>query len=162
MQIIACADEQIILNAESVHSVNYNAGSELSRKWQLFLGKVMRLLGNPCRHHCCNYRGPLSIMSPSQSRCEDIVAHKHSRDFRMWCARVQWITAWGPHSRSRAALIYAYICQQRWLRAADGPSVRHFLCASCLCPHLLQIAALSHSVTVVCHFLSDNGIFLSK
>lgn len=32
---------------ESVHSVNYNTGSELSRKWQLFLGKVMHLLGNP-------------------------------------------------------------------------------------------------------------------
>lgn len=114
------------------------------------------------RHHCCNYRGPLSIMSPSQSRCEDIVAHKHSRDFRMWCARVQWITAWGPHSRSRATLINAYICQQHGLRGADGPSVQHFLCASCLCPHLLQIAALSHSVTVVCHFLPDNGILSSK
>lgn len=31
------------------------------------------------------YRGPLSIMSHSQSRSEDIVAHRHSRDFRMWC-----------------------------------------------------------------------------
>lgn len=72
-------------------------------------GKSYVLARQSGRHHCCNYRGPLSITSPSQSRCEDIVAHKHSRDFRMWCARVQWITAWGPHSRSRAALINAYI-----------------------------------------------------
>lgn len=33
--------------------------------------------------YCCKYRGPLSIIS--QSQCKDAVAHKHSRDFRMWC-----------------------------------------------------------------------------
>lgn len=72
--------------------------------------------------YCCNYRGPLSIMSHSQSQCEDIVAHKHSRDFRMWYTCVQPDSCLEPQSCSWVVLINACICQEHSLQSTDGPS----------------------------------------
>lgn len=101
-------------------------------------------------------------MSHSQSQCEDIVAHRHSRDFRMWCTCVQRVnSSLEPQSVSWVVLINAWVCQAHSLQGTDGPScnisyVHPVSVHTCLLKMLL-----SHSVTLICHFLSNNKIFLA-
>lgn len=62
-------------------------------------------------------------MSHSQSQCEDIVAHRHSRDFRMWCTCVQRVnSSLEPQSFSWVVLINACIGQAHSRQGTDGPS----------------------------------------
>lgn len=124
----------------------------------------MRLLGKGVATNCCDSQAPLCQQRfASQSRCEDVAGSQTFQRFQDVVALAGSLTnspgapmVSAAHSCTRLSTA-ADVCQEcRW---TVGPE-RRFLHTSCLGPtHLLWINERErHSVTIVCHFLSDNGI----
>lgn len=108
------------------------------------------------------YSGPLSIISCSQSQCEDNVAHKHSIDFRMWCSVSSgWLPGAPDTLTGQNSLMPAFARSTGCSIQMDHPVAFPIRILSLPTPASEKWVLLSHSVTLICHFLLNNRIFVT-
>lgn len=115
-----------------------------------------------CRYCPRKYSSPLSIISCSQSQCEDSVAHKHSIDFRMWCTvSCGWLPGAPDTLTGQNSLMPAFARSTGCRIQMDNPVAFPIHILSLPAPALEKWVLLSHSVTLICHFLLNNRIFVT-
>lgn len=115
-----------------------------------------------CRYCPRSHSGPLSIISCSQSQCEDNVAHRHSIDFRMWCTVSSgWLPGAPDTLTGQNSLMPAFARSTGCRIQMDHPVAFPIRILSLPAPALEKWVLLSHSVTLICHFLLNNRIFVT-
>lgn len=130
-------------------------------KLTTFLRKISYVLSWKLRA-ITKYRDPSSVMCRSQSQSEDIVAHTFLR-FQDVVYSAQWIAAWSPRDahHGKNSLMPAFARSTGCRIQMDHPLAFPNCILSVPTPALEKLVLLSHSVTLVCHFLWNNWIFVT-